>query len=58
MPFLMGDPITNFYTLYDLYDDVARRKTSWYVGLKDERVVGFLLIYRGGRVVPASIIAR
>ncbi|MBS7611795.1 GNAT family N-acetyltransferase [Candidatus Bathyarchaeota archaeon] len=54
--YLRRDPITNFYPLYDLYDDEARRKTLWYVGLKDERVVGFLLIYRGGRVVPASII--
>lgn len=54
--YLRKDSIANFYPLYDLYDDVARGKTSWYVGLKDEHVVGFLLIYYGGRVVPASII--
>lgn len=54
--YLRRDPIANFYPLYDLYDDEARRKTLWYVGLRDERVVGFLLIYRGGRVVPASVI--
>jgi len=33
--YLRKDPINNFYPLYDLYDEEARKKTSWYVGLKD-----------------------
>lgn len=45
--YLKRDPVTNFYPLYDLYDEESRRKTEWYVGLKGDRITGFLLIYRG-----------
>lgn len=53
--YLKMDSISNFYPLYDLYDEESRRKTSWYVGLRDDDICGFLLIYRGCSTPPASI---
>lgn len=52
--YLRIDPISNFYPLYDLHDELSRRKTFWCIGFKDGHIAGFLLVYRG--VTPASII--
>lgn len=44
--YLRKDPIANFYPIYDLYDVESRKRSTYYAGLKDGDVIGFLLIYQ------------
>jgi len=44
---LREDPLTNFFYLNDLHNPRERKKSEFYIALRDDRIEGKLLVYRG-----------
>lgn len=53
--YLMQDYITNIFVLEDLYDLERRRRSEFYLALRDDEVEGFLLIYKGPHYNPVWV---
>ena len=52
---LREDPLTNFLYLLDLHDSRERKKSEFYLALRDDRIEGKLVIYRGMEIASVWI---
>ncbi len=52
---LRRDTLTNVFYILDLYDPQERERSEFYVALRDDKIEGKLLVYRGLRIASVWI---